>query len=75
MAAELIMVTVYDHPSDYPDEWVARLSRITPGQVTPEAELWARASTLDGIRATIPDGMTAMAAAPEDDPVIHEVWL
>jgi len=48
----LYMFTIYDHPTDYPDEFVCR--RCWPnadGTVGHDAELWARGPTLAAVRA------------------------
>lgn len=66
----LPMICIYDHPSDYPDSFVARV-----WDANHPTHLIALADTLDGIRATIPPNMTKMPRFLRDDPVIVEVWL
>jgi hypothetical protein len=66
--------TVYDHPRDYPDVWVARRSEIGIGKSTPTPDMFT-ADTLDELRALLPRGLVCLARSPGDDPVIVEVWL
>ena len=64
------MITIYDHPTDYPDSFVARVWDCN----TP-THLIALADTLEAIRATIPPNMTCLPHMEGDDPCIVEVWL
>lgn len=66
----LPMICIYDHPEDYPDNFVARV-----WDVNSPTHLVALADTLEGIRATIPPNMTRMPRSLRDDPVIVEVWI
>ena len=72
---ELSIWTVYDHPRDYPDSWVARRSAIsrTVGVVI-TADMFT-ADTLDELRALLPPGLYRLPRYPQDDPKIVEVWL
>ena len=67
----LSLWTIYDHPSDYPDSYVARrfeLDQLTPGVVV--------SSDLEELRAHfIPMGLTCLTRSPEDAPQIVETWL
>jgi hypothetical protein len=62
--------TVYDHPSDFPDLWVAR--RFTLDQPTRDVRT---SVTLDGLRALLPPGLVCIARHPQDDPRIVECWI
>jgi hypothetical protein len=66
--------TVYDHPKDYPDHYVARLSLIGAGVVQPTNAMFT-ADTLEEIHRLLPPGMTCLPRQEQDDPVIVEVWL
>jgi hypothetical protein len=66
--------TVYDHPSDYPDGFVARRWIATTHAVLPTGEMFV-ADTLNEIRDLLPPGLTMFPRMEEDDPVILEVWL
>lgn len=70
--------TVYDHPADYPDMYVARLFDVTGGgDPVPTGHTFA-AATLELVRAWIQQvapGTVCLTRSPEDDPVIMESWL
>lgn len=74
MSDDLPMWTVYDHPADFPDTFVARKwlvgakgPRPTPDGVTGE---------LENIRAFLHDlGLVCLARSDEDDSTIVETWL
>jgi hypothetical protein len=68
--------TVYDHPRDLPGWFVVRRCRPTPsGQVEHELRAYCF-HTLEKARAWLAQfGLVRTARAPEDDPVIVEVWL
>lgn len=67
----LKMWTIYDHPSDYPDCFVARefvMDKPTENLIaTPDLE------TLRGHFIEI--GLTCLARSPEDNPSVVETWL
>jgi len=74
----LRMYTVYDHPTDYPDEYVVRGCSILPGRDEPmhDAELFGRGATLEAVRGPLAAlGLVCLARHPDDDPKIVEVWL
>jgi hypothetical protein len=68
--------TIYDHPSDYPDYFIARKWLVGSKKNEPEAtdEVIARA-TLDEVRDSLPPGLYCIGRKVGDDPVIVEVWL
>lgn len=64
------IITVYDHPSDFPEGFVARLwSDCKP------TNYYTLAQTLEGVRETLPGGMVRFERSPEDDACIAEVWI
>ena len=69
--APLRMWTIYDHPSDYPDCFVARefvLDKPT--------ENFIACNDLDLLRGHFLEvGMKCIPRSPEDEPQIVEVWL
>lgn len=75
MTDALTMWTVYDHPSDWPDWYVARKSEVHKegmtvfNHVIMERDLERLRSTLTGF------GLTCISRSHSDDPVILEVWL
>ncbi len=64
------IICVYDHPTDYPDYFVARV-----WDLNRPTRLIALADTLEGIRAKIPPGMVMLRRHPTDDPCIKEIWM
>lgn len=70
----LPMWIVYDHPSDYPDGFIARLHMIARGGpiITDET---LEGGTLEDVREQIPYGLTCMTRSEDDDPVIVETWF
>jgi hypothetical protein len=71
----LVLYTVYDHPKDFPDEYVIR--RWDAYTYTPidKEQPFARALTLDDIHAALPPAVYNLGRLEEDDPVIIEVWV
>jgi len=67
--------TVYDHPSDMPDKFVAR--RFVVDATGPRATKDVLASPdLAALREGLEMlGLTPLARSPEDDPKIVESWL
>jgi hypothetical protein len=67
---------IYDHPSDFPDEFVARRWIIIPMRhcYMPTADFYT-AKTLDDIRARLPKGLTRLPRQDDDDVVIVETWV
>lgn len=65
------IITVYEHPTDYPDKLVARVFDL--GKPT---NLAAIADTYEELLEAIPTrSMTRMERSPKDDPVIRETWI
>jgi len=72
----LSLWTVYDHPKDMPDVYVARRSEVLRGGKTRMTEEAMACTSLDPIREEMMRrGLICMTRAPTDDPVIVEVWL
>lgn len=62
--------TVYAHPLDYPDDYVARLWLNAD-----RTDTMLTAPTLAGLQALLPPGLYRMARQEQDDPVIVEIWM
>ncbi len=62
--------TVYDSPIDLPERFVARKWLLDQ----PTSEL-LQDQTLDGLRGKLPQGLTRLPRAPQDDPKIVETWI
>jgi hypothetical protein len=67
---ELCLWTIYRHPPDYPDHYVAR-KFILDGPTS----FALFASTLDAIRAKLPPGLYPIPRAPSDPEFIVETWM
>ncbi len=74
--AVLVIWTVYKHPRDYPDKFVARAHIVgrCKDQSGPTTAV-VIADTLDAVRAQLPPGLIRMPRLRDDDPVIVETWL
>ena len=66
--------TVYDHPSDYPNDWVARKFVVEAGVVSRTDDvLTSRA--LRRLHKKLPAGLHRLNRHPQDDPKIVEVLI
>lgn len=66
--------TVYDHPSDFPDGWIARRFVNDRPQSGPLDTI--RSDNLDRLRFVLAEkGLTRLDRHPSDDPTIVETWL
>lgn len=73
---EFILWTIYDHPADYPEYFVARKWLIwnTTGEVEMTDEVLLNAD-LEALRKLLPYGLYRLSRTPKDDPCIVEVWI
>lgn len=72
------MFVVYEHPEDFPGEYIVRRHEIrmdSPGIVFPMEMIGQPQKTLAAARDLVPDGLTCLASDPDDMPCIKEVWL
>jgi hypothetical protein len=72
--AVLNLWTVYDHPLDYPEWFVARRFELVGEKTRPTLDIMLSA-TLEGVREKIPRGLYCMPRFENDEPQIVEVWL
>ena len=71
----LWMWVIYDHPTDFPDVFVARRHICYGPDAGPTQDVMV-APVLDMIRAEMERrGLTMLARFPNDDPSIVETWL
>jgi hypothetical protein len=71
----LSMWTIYDHPKDFPNTFVARRFETSAAGSRPTADIMI-SPTLDDLRDQLSArGLTAIHRSPEDDPKIVETWL
>ena len=75
--APLVMWTVYKHPKDYPDEYVARKFVITEDFYEPSNESISSRSLRDvrNVLRSLYRGLIQLKRSPDDEPHIVEVWL
>ena len=70
----LSQYAIYDHPSDYPHNFVVRRWDVYDGFDVPVPNgNPVLAETLEGARAAVPPGLVNIGRMPGDDPVILEV--
>lgn len=74
MSGDLLMWTVYDHPPDYPDSFVARAFVIGKGHYEATDQV-VTGATLDEVRAKLPDHLYNVGREPGDNSNIVETWL
>jgi hypothetical protein len=70
----LYIWTVYDHPSDFPDCFIARLSVVGADGIVTTMET-VTGATLDELRSRLPRGLHRLNRESADDAAIVEVWL
>lgn len=75
MSGTLEMWTIYDHPTDFPGEYVARRFNVT--SFGPAAtDMLIRGKTLDEVRhQLLVTGLVAIQRDPSDDPKIVETRI
>jgi len=61
---------IYDHPTDFPDRYVAR--RFQNDRPTAQ---FVEGATLDEVREKLPFGLAQFPRHPQDDPKIVETWF
>jgi hypothetical protein len=70
----LPMFVITDHPSDFPDCYVARLHLTLPNDVSLPVAVMD--PSLDRVRDTMEAlGLVCLSRHPEDHPAIVETWL
>ncbi len=68
--ARIPLVCIYDHPTDYPEAFVARV-----WDATRPTHIIATAATVEALREKIPSQMVRLDRQANDDPCIVEVWI
>jgi len=69
----LPMWVITERPTDYPDDYVARLHMSLPVPVATHVML--RRPTIEALRDLLPFGLVKLDRHEMDDPAIVEVWL
>jgi len=65
---------VYEHPRDYPEQYVLRRWIIAKGMIIATHDV-VLADSLEEIRKAVPAGLYCLPRFAEDDPCIVESWL
>jgi hypothetical protein len=72
----MVLWTIYDHPSDYPNHFVVRRHGIDADFNVPLVDAKCKlADSLEEARELLPPGLHCLGREPEDDPVIVETWI
>jgi len=66
--------TLYDHPRDHPDAFVARRHVVVGGATAPTPDMFV-ADSLEELRALLPGGLVCVPRSALDEPTIVESWL
>lgn len=68
--------TLYDHPTDFPDNYVARLHVVGKTGLVSVGKETVVSDDLEELRDLMLDcGLTVVPRMGEDDPVIVETWV
>jgi len=62
--------TIYKHPRDYPDKYVARAFHVDQ-----PLGIMGIGDSLEAVRDMLPPGLTLIGRRPEDEPQIVETWV
>lgn len=72
---DLVIWTVFDHPSDFPDVFIARKSHVNADGLRISQEAIASADLTALRRELAGRGLTSLGRLDDDEPHIVEVWL
>jgi hypothetical protein len=75
MTDALYIWTVYDHPTDFPNEYVARRSDVRGSRIDVTDNIISSTNLAIVRIALEARGLTKLMRDPHDDPKIIEVWL
>lgn len=72
---ELVLYTIYDHPKDYPDNFVVRAFILAADGKQYASKECKLATTLEEARKFVPPDKVLTQRYANDDPVIVETWI
>lgn len=76
MSEPLVMWTIYDHPSDWPDWIVARAWYCDKGPEPVPGDRLLMNKDIDKMRALMVDmGLVCLGRNEGDDPAVVETWI
>ena len=68
--------TIYDHPRDFPEGFVAREWTAKPGEESVPSDYALTAPDIDILRERMLEmGLVCLTRMPDDDPAIVETWV
>jgi len=70
----LTIWVIYDHPWDFPNNWVVRAHVVTAKGNEPQ-NACVVCGSLDEARSAIPYGLVCVPRTTEDDTKIYETWM
>lgn len=76
--SKTIHYAVYDHPKDFPNDFVVRrwFIDLHSGKTTPEEELFMKSKDIDEIRGRLREmQLYRINRCKDDDPIILETWF
>lgn len=73
-SSRLSVYTIFERPTDYPDEFVCRRFESNKKGVLP-CEVLGTGKTLEEVRRHVPTGLHRLDRNVGDDPNIVETWL
>ena len=68
----ITLYVVYEHPRDYPDEFVVRRWFVDRPEL---GEPFARGASLEAVRAALPRNLWNLGRHKNDDEAVVEVWI
>jgi hypothetical protein len=75
MSVTISIWTIYDHPKDFPNFFVARRWEVEGGSPLATTEI-ITSTSLERVRNEMETlGLTKLMSTPKDQPHIVEVWL
>ena len=75
MKKEMVMWTIYDHPSDYPNSFVLREWLVLPDGQQPTG-IVIRCDVIEPLRKQMLEaGLVCIPRSVDDDPKIVESWI
>jgi len=70
----LAIWTVYDHPPDYPEHFVARKFNVSAAGAVPCGTLVISTNLEDLQDELVAHGLSRLERSPQDDPKVLESW-
>lgn len=76
MSEGLPIWTIYEKPSDFPEDFVVRRHVSYPGKVVADPNIAMQSRGLENLREILQrQGLTCIGRQPDDEPCIVESWV